>query len=70
MVSEWGGPITRTHGGGQMDTPKGRDAQPKTPTQRPRPDRSLPRLLDRIRRDARERAEDFLAETEVPSEGE
>lgn len=55
-----------------MDTAKGRDLQTKTgtPTQRPRPDRSLPRLLDRIRRDARERAEDFLAETEVPSEGE
>jgi hypothetical protein len=53
-----------------MDTAKGRERSPKPPANKQLPDRSLPRVLDRIRRDALDHAERYLHESEVPSEGE
>jgi hypothetical protein len=53
-----------------MDTAKGRERSPNPPVRPELPSRSLPRILDRIRRDAREDADRYLRESEVPAGGE
>lgn len=55
-----------------MDTAKGRERWPRarrSPSYDP-PARTLPRILDRIRRDAADAPEDFLRQVEVGYEGE
>lgn len=53
-----------------MDTAKGRERAPKDPTRKELPSRSLPRVIDRIRQDARVEPDRFLRESEVPAGGE
>ena len=53
-----------------MDTAKGRQPSPKPPARRELPSRSLPKVLERIRRDAVDDPAAFLRESEVPSGGE
>lgn len=52
-----------------MDTAKGRERTVK-PAARQQPSRSLPKILDRIRTDARDEAGRYLRDSEVPSGGE